>query len=103
MSLTAVTPSFLFLVGSVHDAAVLDAAIEAQHLGFQKLGPLTYLGHLDSSPEDFCNRLWADSSVDCEIHWMRLPSPNEQQSESGANDASASVELEPPSYFIVNH
>jgi hypothetical protein len=103
MSLTTGTPSFLFLMGSLSDAAVLDAAIESQHLGFQKLGPLTYQGALEGSPEEFCNRLSVDSGVDCEIHWMRLPNPNEQPPESVVQDNGAPFEMEPPSYFIVNN
>jgi hypothetical protein len=103
MSLTAGTQSFLFLMGSLSDAAVLDAAIESQHLGFQKLGPLTYQGCLDGSPEDFCHRLSAGSGVDCEIHWMRLPYPSDQQPESVGQGTGEPFELEPPSYFLVNN
>ena len=81
MSLTANLQSFLFLMGSLNDAAVLDAAIESQHLEFQKLGILTYLGRLEGSPEAFCEELASRSGVDCEIHWMRLPYPSERQPE----------------------
>jgi hypothetical protein len=102
MSLTANTQSFLFLMGSLNDAAVLDAAIESQHLEFQKLGVLTYLGRLEESPDDLCNRLTQESGVNCEIHWMRLPYPSEHKLES-APVAEEPVELEAPACFIVNH
>lgn len=103
MSPTTGTQTFLFLMGSLSDAAVLDSAIESQHLGFQKLGLLTYQGCLDGSPEDFCHRLTADSGVDCEIHWMRLPYPTGQQPEPVMQGSGLPVELEPPAYFPVNN
>lgn len=100
MSLATNTQSFLFLMGSLNDAAVLDTAIESRHLEFQKLGVLTYLGRLEGSPDDFCNRLTQESGVDCEIHWMRLPYPSEHRAESTPEEP---VELEVPACFIVNH
>lgn len=103
MSLTANTQSFLFLMGSLNDAAVLDAAIKSQHLEFQKLGVLTYLGRLEESPDDFCNRLTEESGVHCEIHWMRLPYPSERQPEPALVQMEEPVELEVPACFIVNH
>ena len=103
MSLTANTQSFLFLMGSLNDAAVLDAAIESRHLEFQKLGVLTYLGRLEGSPDDFCSRLTEESGVDCEIHWMRLPYPSERPPESAPAEAAEPVVLEAPACFIVNH
>lgn len=104
MSLTANTQSFLFLMGSLNDAAVLDAAIESQHLEFQKLGVLTYLGRLEGPPDEFCNRLTAESGMDCEVHWMRLSYPGEPQPDSQPTDAAEdAVALEAPAYFIVNN
>lgn len=103
MSLTTNTQSFLFLMGSLNDAAVLDAAIESQHLEFQKLGVLTYLGRLEGSPDDFCNRLTQDSGVDCEVHWMRLPYPSERAPENAPVESEEPVVLEAPACFIVNH
>ncbi|RBP46199.1 hypothetical protein DES53_102585 [Roseimicrobium gellanilyticum] len=104
MSLTTNTQSFLFLMGSLNDATVLDAAIESQHLEFQKLGVLTYLGRLEESPDEFCNRLTEESGVDCEIHWMRLPYPSERPSQPPAMELPEEpVELEAPACFIVNH
>ncbi|HSI62924.1 MAG TPA: hypothetical protein VLE43_07385 [Candidatus Saccharimonadia bacterium] len=103
MSLTANTQTFLFLMGSLNDATVLDAAIESQHLEFQKLGVLTYLGRLDASPDEFCSRLVQESGMDCEIHWMRLPYPSEQPAEAAVQNAEPVEELTAPPFFIVNN
>lgn len=103
MSLATNSQSFLFLMGSLNDATILDAAIESRRLEFQKLGVLTYLGRLDCSPDEFCNHLANESGVHCEIHWMRLPSPTDRQPESQTAAAEDPVELEAPACFIVNH
>ncbi len=105
MSLITNTQTFLFLMGSLNDAVVLDAAIESQHLEFQKLGVLTYLGRLQESPEEFCSRLSQNSGVDCEIHWMRLPYPADRQPDAVATEepTEASSDLAPPTFFIVNN
>jgi hypothetical protein len=104
MTLTANTQSFLFLMGTLNDATVLDAAIESQHLEFQKLGVLTYLGRLEESPDDFCSRIVQESGMDCDIHWMRLPYPTDRQPEAApVEEPAEAVEVAPPAFFIVNN
>ncbi len=99
--------SYLFLMGSLSDATILDSVIAAKELEFQKLGVLTYLGKLGGSPEEFCNRLQTESDVYCEVHWMKLPSPGDVNVTAPApalekkeEEATAPAS---PAYFLVNN
>lgn len=106
MTSATTSQTFLFLMGSLSDATILDAAIEAQHLEFQKLGVLTYLGRLEGSPDEFCSRLQDNNGVYCDIHWMKLPSAEDRSQEPQApvvEETEEAYASSAPAFFMVNN
>lgn len=97
--------TFLFLMGSLTDAAILDEAIAAKQLDFQKLGVLTYVARLEETPDAFCDSLRSRHGLDGDVHWMRLPYPTDRPApRSPEFEAEAAAYVpEPPKFFMVNN
>ena len=65
--------TYMFLARNPEDAALIDAAIGTGKLGYNKLGPNTYLGFFEDFHDTIYQNLKQEIGVRGEIHWISLP------------------------------
>jgi hypothetical protein len=64
--------TYLFVVPNPQDVERLDAAMQKGELGYNKIGPNTYLGFFEEVAKSAHQRLKHEFGIEGEIHWIQL-------------------------------